>query len=53
MKVELCSPESENCLVLVSRNFEDISAEGYDDWVEDFECLNHYFQESKWLVTWS
>ena len=52
VKVERCDPKSENCLVLVSQNFQDLSSEGYDDWVEDFESLNRYFQESKWLISW-
>jgi hypothetical protein len=52
VKIELCSPDSESCLVLLSRNFEDGSAEGYDDWVKDFHCLRQYFKESKWVISW-
>jgi len=52
VKVEPCSPGSENCLVLISQDFNNPNAEGYDDWVADYESLKQYFIESKWLVTW-
>ncbi|MDP5255840.1 hypothetical protein [Vibrio sp. HB161653] len=53
VKVEPCSSDSENFLVLVSQDFSNLNAEEYDDWVEDYESLKQYFVESKWLITWS
>ena len=52
VKVERCDSKSENFLVLISQDFQDLSSEGYDDWVEDFEGLNQYFKESKWFISW-
>ena len=52
VKVELQSSDSEECLILISTNFDDPQSEGYDDWVENFDSLEQYFRESKWLVTW-
>ncbi|WP_444886405.1 hypothetical protein [Microbulbifer sp. JMSA008] len=53
VKVEPCATDSENCLVLISRDFSNPEAEGYDDWVEDYESLKQYFKESKWLISWA
>lgn len=38
-------------LILTSTN-PDMS-DGFDNWVEDRKSLSRYFEESRWVVTWS
>lgn len=38
-------------LVLTSAN-PDMS-DAFDNWVEDRESLSRYFEESRWVVTWT
>ena len=37
----------------VSESFSHKSNNCYDDWVEDYQALNGYFEESGWEVDWS
>lgn len=38
-------------LILVSPS-DSPAGEGYDDWVENWEDLEAYFKESKWVINW-
>lgn len=39
-------------LILVSERNDFLSTQGYDYWVEKYENLIGFFQESKWQIEW-
>lgn len=40
-------------IISVSESFSQKSNNCYDNWVEDYQALNGYFEESGWEVDWS
>lgn len=46
------SANSGGFLILQSKSETFSKGEIFDDWVEDFQSLKTYFQESKWLIEW-
>ena len=50
IKVVRGSENDNSYLVLKSPNF--TFQDGFDDWVEDQECLEAYFEEADWEIQW-
>ena len=38
-------------LILLKENIP--GGKGYDDWVEKYEDLSHYLEESNWVIEWT
>lgn len=38
--------------ILISENFSSLTTEKYDSWVETFEDVEEYFNESNWAIEW-
>ncbi len=51
VKIQNDSQNTGGFLVLISTK-QDFSEKGYDDWVESYDSLQKYFNESSWNVNW-
>lgn len=52
IKVQDDSESTGGHLILVSRDINFVSADGFDGWVESIDDVELYFKESNWDIEW-